>query len=42
MVDKNNNRRLVREIINLENNAENKTGDNLLYDNVFFYWSYGR
>lgn len=36
MVDKNNNRRLVRELINLENNAENKTGDNLLYDNVYF------
>ena len=36
MVDKNNNRRLIRELINLENNAENKTGDNLLYDNVYF------
>ena len=36
VVDKNNNRRLVRELINLENNAENKTGDNLLYDNVYF------
>lgn len=35
-VDKNNNRRLIRELINLENNAENKTGDNLLYDNVYF------
>ena len=36
MVDKNNNRRLIRELINLENGAENKTGDNLLYDNVYF------
>ena len=36
VVDKNNNRRLIRELINLENNAENKTGDNLLYDNVYF------
>ena len=36
MVDKNNNRRLIRELINLENNAENKTGDNLLYDDVYF------
>ena len=36
MVDKNNNRRLVRELINLENGAENKTGDNLLYNNVYF------
>lgn len=36
VVDKNNNRRLVRELINLENGAENKTGDNLLYNNVYF------
>ena len=36
MVDKNNNRRLIRELINLENGAENKTGDNLLYNNVYF------
>ena len=36
VVDKNNNRGLIRELINLENNVENKTGDNLLYDNVYF------
>ena len=35
-VDKNNNRRLIRELINLENNTENDLGDNLLYDNVYF------
>ena len=35
-VDKNNNRRLVRELINLENNSENDLGDNLLYKNVYF------
>ena len=35
-VDKNNNRRLVRELINLENNSENKLGDKLLYDDVYF------
>ena len=35
-VDKNNKRRLIRELINLENNTENKLGDNLLYDNVYF------
>jgi len=35
-VDKDNNRRLIRELINLENNSENKYGDNLLYDDVFF------
>ena len=35
-VDKNNRRRLIREIINLKNNAENKNGDKLLYDNVYF------
>lgn len=36
MVDKNNKRRLIRELINLENNSENKNGDKLLYDNVYF------
>lgn len=35
-VDKNNKRRLIRELINLENNSENKNGDKLLYDNVYF------
>lgn len=35
-VDKNNRRRLIREIINLENNTENKNGDKLLYDYVYF------
>ena len=35
-VDKNNNRRLVRELINLENNSENNLGDKLLYDDVYF------
>ena len=35
-VDKNNNRRLIRELINLENNSENNLGENLLYKNVFF------
>ena len=35
-VDKNNNRRLIRELINLENESENNFGDNLLYDNVYF------
>ena len=35
-VDKNNKRRLIRELINLENSAENNLGDNLLYDNVYF------
>ena len=35
-VDKNNNRRLVRELINLENNSENDLGDNLLYKDVYF------
>ena len=35
-VDKNNKRRLIRELINLENNTENKLGDNLLYNNVYF------
>lgn len=35
-VDKDNNRRLIRELINLENETENNLGDNLLYDNVYF------
>ena len=35
-VDKNNNRRLIRELINLENNSINNLGDNLLYKNVIF------
>ena len=35
-VDMSNRRRLIREYINLKNGAENKLGDNLLYDNVFF------
>lgn len=35
-VDKNNNRRLVRELINLENSAENNYGDKLLYDDIYF------
>ena len=35
-VDKNNNRRLIRELINLENNTENNFGDKLLYDDVYF------
>ena len=35
-VDKDNKRRLVRELINLENNSENDLGDVLLYDNVYF------
>lgn len=35
-VDKNNNRRLIRTLINLENNAQNKYGDKLLYDDVYF------
>jgi len=35
-VDKNNKRRLIRELINLENNTENKLGDNLLYQDVYF------
>lgn len=35
-VDKDNNRRLIRELINLENNAENKHGDKLLYDDIYF------
>ncbi len=35
-VDKNNNRRLIRELINLENNIENKNGNKLLYNSVYF------
>lgn len=35
-VDKNNKRRLIRELINLENNIDNKNGNKLLYDNVYF------
>ena len=35
-VDKNNNRRLIRELINLENSAENNYGDRLLYNDVYF------
>lgn len=35
-VDKNNNRRLIRELINLENNTQNKYGNKLLYNDVYF------
>ena len=35
-VDKDNKRRLIRELINLENNSENNLGNNLLYNNVYF------
>lgn len=35
-VDKNNNRRLIRELINLENSVENNNGDVLLYKDVHF------
>ena len=35
-VDKDNNRRLIRELINLKNNSENNLGDELLYDNAYF------
>ena len=35
-VDKNNKRRLIRELINLTNNTKNDKGDVLLYDDVFF------
>lgn len=35
-VDKSNKRRLIRELINLENNTENTFGNNLLYKNVYF------
>ena len=36
VVDENNKRRLIRCLINLENDTENNLGDNLLYDNVVF------
>ena len=35
-VDKNNKRRLIRELINLESEVDNTLGDKLLYDNVYF------
>lgn len=35
-VDPNNHRRLVREYINLKSGVDNKSGNNLLYDNVYF------
>ena len=35
-VDSNNRRRLIRELINLNNNSENNLGNNLIYNNVFF------
>ena len=35
-VDKSNKRRLIRELINLENNTNNTLGDNLLYKDVYF------
>ena len=35
-VDKSNKRRLIRELINLENNTENTLGNNLLYKDVYF------
>ncbi len=35
-VDPNNHRRLVREYINLRSGVDNKSGNNLLYDNVYF------
>lgn len=35
-VDKSNKRRLIRELINIENNTENTLGNNLLYKNVYF------
>ena len=35
-VDKSNKRRLIRELINLENNTENTLGNNILYKNVYF------
>ena len=34
-VDPNNHRRLVREYINLKSGVDNKSGNNLLYDNVY-------
>jgi len=36
VVDKNNKRRLIRCLINLENDNTTKNGDKLLYDNVYF------
>ena len=35
-VDPNNRRRLIREFINLKSGVDNKKGNNLLYDNVYF------
>ena len=35
-VDPNNNRRLIREYINLKSGVDNKKGNNLLYKNVYF------
>ena len=35
-VDPNNHRRLIREYINLKSGVDNKSGNNLLYDNVYF------
>lgn len=34
--DPNNHRRLIREYINLKSGIDNKSGNNLLYDNVYF------
>ena len=36
LVDKNNKRRLVRELVNLNSNVNNKNGDKLLYDDIYF------
>ncbi|MBO5530683.1 MAG: tRNA (adenosine(37)-N6)-dimethylallyltransferase MiaA [Bacilli bacterium] len=35
-VDPNNHRRLIREYISLKSGVDNKSGNNLLYDNVYF------
>jgi len=35
-VDPNNHRRLIREYINLKSGVDNKSGNKLLYDNVYF------
>ena len=35
-VDPNNRRRLIREYINLKSGVDNKQGNNLIYDNVYF------
>ena len=35
-VDPNNHRRLIREYINLKSGVDNKSGNNLLYENVYF------